>query len=508
VSVATFDVVDIPSLAPELSEDEVATLARLKAKLRQDTNGRPGMRRQPSKLGFRQLQAYFDGEQELEQLGLAVPPELRSFVTIANWCRVIVKAYAERLRLEGFRLPKQADGDQDLWRIWQANGLDKGSQMAHEAALIFGRSFICIGAGDEDGTPLVTVESPLEMTAERSPRTRQLTAVARFYDDDSDGDIVKRATLYTGQATTWLVGGKTGWEIEERDEHRLGVPPVVALVHDEQLTKPWGRSLLLDAIKLVDAAARALTNAQVATEVMAIPQRYIAGMKKNDFVDEQGNMLPLFESYFSAILMSENEGAKFGQFAAADLGNFTKIVDEYGQLIAGTYGLPLRYLGQLTTNPPSADGIRADEQRLVGGAEWMQVAFGETWESAGRIIHRFVDGDWNRELLQMESIWRDAATPTRAQAADAALKLYAGAKPIIPLRQVREDLRYSEIQIQRMEEMDRKAAEDPQIQAILANLRQPAPASDAQATADAQAAAASATGAAPAAPEPAAAAPA
>jgi hypothetical protein len=50
----------------------------------------------------------------------------------------------------------------------------------------------------------------------------------------------------------------------------------------------------------------------------------------------------------------------------------------------------------------------------------------------------------------METIWRDPATPTVAQKADAAVKLFQAG--IVPRRQTWEDLGYSSVQIERMEE--------------------------------------------------------
>jgi hypothetical protein len=61
---------------------------------------------------------------------------------------------------------------------------------------------------------------------------------------------------------------------------------------------------------------------------------------------------------------------------------------------------------------------------------------------------------------QLETIWRDASTPTIAQTADAAVKKYTAG--ITTLRQTREDLQYTEAQIDRMEADDEaKAASDP-----------------------------------------------
>jgi hypothetical protein len=440
-----------------LSDDESETLARLYGQL---TRAQRPLHR---------LNAYYDGDQRIEQLGLAVPPELQRFLTVVNWPGTYVDAIEQRLDVEGFRLPDQDGADQELWRIWQENDLDEESQLAHLDSLALGRSFVTVGAGDtaadgederDPATPLVTVESPREMTVELSPRTRRVSAAAKVYQDG----LTKRATLYLPDVTIWLERVNARWQEEDRDEHGLGVVPVVPLVNRPRTARREGQSEMHRVIGLTDAAARALTNAQLATEIMAIPQRYVLGASKGDFVDkETGKALTTWEAYFGAIWALTNKDAKAGQFTAADLANFKTIIDHYATLVAGVTGLPMRYLGQNTANPPSADGIRADESRLIKTCERVQRGRGGSWERVARLIRRIIDGKWDRSLAQLETIWRDPATPTRAQAADAAVKLYTTSpKPIVPLRQTRESLGYSQVQIARMEEEDaREAARDP-----------------------------------------------
>jgi hypothetical protein len=130
-----------------------------------------------------------------------------------------------------------------------------------------------------------------------------------------------------------------------------------------------------------------------------------------------------------------------GQFSAADLSNFKTIVDHYASLVSGVTGLPMRYLGQSTANPPSAEGIRADESRLIKTCERFEKSAAGSWELAMRIARRIIDGQWTPELLQLETMWRDPATPTRAQQADAAVKLVQAG--ILPIEAAWEDLGYS-----------------------------------------------------------------
>ncbi|MGH8881330.1 MAG: phage portal protein, partial [Stackebrandtia sp.] len=95
--------------------------------------------------------------------------------------------------------------------------------------------------------------------------------------------------------------------------------------------------------------------------------------------------------------------------------------------------------------------------------ERKQIVLEGAYESTGRLVRRFQSGDWDPRLLQMETIWRDASTPTTAQTADAAVKKYTAG--IVPLRQTREDLGYTEAQIRRMEDEDEKQRQqDPALQ--------------------------------------------
>lgn len=410
------------------------------------------------------LDAYYEGEQRLEQLGIAVPPELQDFVTIVNWPRTAVDSVEQRVDLQGFRLAGQDKADDDLWRIWQESGLDEESQLAHLDTLIFGRQYVCVGSNAErPESPRITVESPQEMTAEYDPKSRAVTAALRRYSAPFPrlGDF---ATLYLANATVWLernTASKWQWVETERDEHMLGVVPVVPLVNRSRVRRRYGVSEMKDVISLTDAACRALTNAQLATEAAAIPQKYVLGAVPADFVDPKtGENLTVWETYFGSVWALMNPNAKMGQFDAAQLSNFSGIVDHYAGLVAGETGLPMRYFGQNTANPPSADGIRADESRLITNARRKMRTWGGTWEQVMRIARRIVDKEWDPSLMRMETLWANPETPTVAQQADATMKLattLVNGVPVLPLRMARERIGMSAGDILRAEQLDREA---------------------------------------------------
>jgi hypothetical protein len=423
------------------------------------------------------LDAYYEGVHRLERLGLAVPPELEMFTTTVNWPRITVDSVEQRCDLEGFRRPDAEESDNDLWGIWQANDLDEESQQAHLDALVFGRSYVCVGRRDPEDpdpeVPLITVESPFEMVHESDPRTRKVTAVLRRSGRSAAGDP-ESATLYFPEATIWLERRK-GWAVIDRDDHGIGWPLVMPLVNRPRLRRRHGISEMADVISLTDAACRALTNAQVATEVLAVPQRYVLGASPADFVDVNGQPLPAWETYFGAVWALQNDNAKVGQFSAADLGNFEKIVNHYAALCSGVSGLPTRFYGQYTTNPPTEGAIIADETRLIMNAYRKHRVFGGSWERTMRLVRRIIDGEWDPSLARLETLWRSPETPTRAQQADAAVKLRSA--NIISLRQSRIDLGYSMTEIANMERDDREAtANDPLTKAAASFRQQIAPA--------------------------------
>lgn len=415
------------------------------------------------------LNSYYEGKQPLSYMAPELEAELQEQVrqVVVNWPRLVVDSIEERLDVEGFRLPGEADGDEDLWRIWQANDMDEQSQQGQLDALVMRRSYVIVGANEVDPlTPLVTVESALDMHAEFDPRTRRVAAaVKRWCEDGEDGQKIDRATLYLPDATVWFVKVTGDWvedELITRDDHELGEVPVEVMANRRRLKAPGGVSELHDVIPLSDAACKIATDMMVSAEYHATPRRVAFGFGEEDFVDENGRRVSAFSRIIGRMWATEknrkDDGADVVQFPEASLDNFHKTLNQLAQLVASLSGLPPQFLGYSTQNPASADAIRSSETRLVKRAERKQRAWGGTWERVMRLVIRFRDGEWSDDARSLETLWRDASTPTVAQAADAAVKKFAS--KIVPLRQTREDLGYTQVQIERMEEQDEEAAQD------------------------------------------------
>ena len=440
-----------------------------------DTNLLEALTRKLSVCGVDDIRhdAYYEGSHRLEQLGLSVSPNLRLFETVVNWPRVCVDALEERIDVKSLMLPGVDIADPGLQDGWDVNNLDSESSLVHLDSLIHGRGFVSVGSPDEPGElPMVSVESPREVAVIVDPRQRRVSSALKLYGETDLNPEPQLATLYQPDVTVWLEKSSMGrgWVEYDRDQHNLGRVPVVPFLNRRRTGRWLGVSEMVDVIPLADSAARFLTRLEVAGETLAVPQKYALGLTKGDFVDADGNPLPVWEAYYGAIWATSNADAKVGQFAAADLSGFTDTVNHYAQLVAGLTGLPMRYLGQNTANPPSADGIRADEARLVKRAERKAQSWGDQWGRVFAFFLRFRDGEWVSDGSRIKVEWHDAATPTYAAKVDGIQKL-TGGKPILSQQGGWDELGWSEARKERERQYQADEAADP----LIADLLRPQP---------------------------------
>lgn len=439
-----------------LSDDELDLLHRLNRKLLDS--------RKNDELMWR----YYRLQQRIEQLGMAIPPQMRNFMVVANWARTLVDTIKDRQQLRFMTLPGEEKADPTLRELAEANDLEGRIPMFNMDRLIYGRAFMSVGANEENpDLPLMRVESPRQMSALVDTRLERITAAARFYKAQ-DGSRTRYATLLLPNVTIWCERKNGRWvEVGERDEHGLGVVPVVMHLN-RRMSGEWdGESQLTDIIPFVDATGRSLTNLQFAQEAHGIPRVYMTGVAKGDFVDEQGKRIPQFEAYFDAIHMLTKENSKVGQLDAADLKNFETAMNVYGRQASVVTGFPPDYFGLTTTNPAGEGAIRATEGRMIESIEAQNKQVGMTLGWAGALAMRFRTGEWvdgNRVRVE----WHNPATPTIAQRMDAVVK--AKQAEILSREGAWDELEWSEPRKDRERDYFERENSDPTLERLAAGL--------------------------------------
>lgn len=418
-------------------------------------------------------EGYYEGEQRLVQLGLAIPPELRRFIVIVNWPRIAVDAVEERLERRGFKLPGQLAADPGLWEGWLYNGLDELGPMGDRDALKIGRSYRILGANEDDPEfPRISVESPRECTVIRDPRTLKIQWGLKRYNVVNTR--AQSASLYSENETWWLEADGGQWAVVDYNRHNIGACLMTVSVNRPRIGlpadgRPLGTSEMKDVIGVTDAAARNLTNAQVAQETHAIPQRVVSGAAASDFVNpDTGEMLPVWQTYFGAVWAMTNPEAKATQFSASDMSNFERMQDLYARQASALSATPPNYFGLKADDAASADAIRSREARLDRKCERRIQAFRASDKETLNIYVRIRDGEWNPDMARLWGDWENPATPTEAQKTDAVVKKFQA--KIIPRERAQLDLGYTPDEVAEMAEMFAREANDPVMQALTKNL--------------------------------------
>lgn len=462
------------SLGSALSDDEQQLLTGLQQKMSVD-HGTLLLR-----------DAYYNGEQVLTDLGISIPPELQGLHTVVGWPRLAVDALHERMDVEGFRLSSSDDADTSLWELWQANNLDEESPLAHLDALVFGRSYVVVGTGDDPDIPLITVESPLNMAGMWDARRRRLSAALQVYDTDDGGE----AALYLPDETITLrqEHGVTRWEVADRDRHRLGFVPVLRMANRQRAHDRSGWSeITTEIMSLTDAGCRTLLGLEVAREFYAAPQRYILGVAEDAFQDAQGNTKTAWETYLGRVLALERDEdgnvPQVGQFTPYNPAVYREIINLYAEQMSPLTALPPSYLGQVTDNPASADAIRMSTDRLIKRVRRRETTYSGTWEAAMRLAARF-RGQVIDPNTVIETIWANPEIPTPAATTDAVAKqIEAGYLP--PTSDVAgELLGYSPVQRRRIDAERQRFQGEQALSALLGQVQaqpaQPSPALSSQ----------------------------
>jgi len=153
------------------------------------------------------------------------------------------------------------------------------------------------------------------------------------------------------------------------------------------------------------------------------PTREILDPETGEVIGEEDLPIDRFRS--DRLLWLEREGASIAEFSAADLSNYTRVIEVAVQHIAAQTRTPPHYLlGQMVN--VSADALTAAESGLVAKVMELQRYFGAALREVMR-VEALVSGDAARaaSLALGDVVWRDAQFRSDAQYADALTKFKA-----------------------------------------------------------------------------------
>ncbi|MFC8925538.1 phage portal protein [Streptomyces albidoflavus] len=349
----------------------------------------------------------------------------------SNYVGLVADATSERIQVDGFRLGGVEVGDEELWRIWQANSMDADSDMLIGEAVRVGRSFALVAPNPEDpATPLITAEDATQAIVAYRPGSRRVRAAGlKCWLDDWGGLLM--ATLYLPDAVYKYEAPapksgaieKPKWAARQVDGEAWPAPNPLGLVSLVELpNRPdllgEAHSEIEDVLDIQDRINKTLIDRLMAQEFSAFRQRWATGYELPE--DEHGQPVEPFRSAVDRLWVAEDSAVKFGEFGATDLTPYLKAAEADVQHMAARTRTPAQYLlGQLSN--VSGEMLRATESGLVSKVRQRQRPLGEGMEEIARLALR-ASGD-TRDLERLEVIWHNPEFRTEGELVDALVKM-------------------------------------------------------------------------------------
>ena len=413
---------------------------------------------------------YYEGHIPLSEvnLGLALPEGIKGLEIGCSWGAKAVDVLAARSMFDGFVDSNGAEVE-DLARIVTGNRLVAEYAKACRDELKFGCTFATLSADPLLGCK-IRFHSPQSAAAvwngERGRIGAGFAIIDSIPDESQQGTWTPSLiNLYTDDAI-WVLsrGGEATWSAT-RYPHRMQRPLMEPLIWNATSDKPFGQSRLKASIRSkIQSYVRTVANATIGLEFSTTPQKYLLGITDDQYdqmIDQK------FRQYVGSILLSSfnpesGENPQFGQLPQGSITPHIEMMRLLATQFSADTGLPITDTGVVNdANPSSSDAIEAQTKTLVGLAQDLNTANGDSLRVialmaqaiAGRTT---IDGlpDDQRGIV---AHFKNPAMPSVAVTADAAIKI-ASARPEFAQTDIfLEMIGFDQADIRRVKAQERRA---------------------------------------------------
>lgn len=303
-------------------------------------------------------------------LGISTPPDLRYWNSAVGWCAKGVDALADRLSFRTFR-----DDNFGLNEIYNMNNPDTLFDSTFLSALISACSFIYISP-DADGFPRLQNIDGGNATGEIDTITGLLKEGYAVLSRDDRGDPVVDA-YFTPDATYYYEKRK----LIDTYDHGAGYPLLVPIINRPDAVRPFGHARISRAcMSFTGSALRTIKRGEISAEFYSYPQKWVTGLSDEIELDR-------WQASISSMLAvskdDDGDSPRFGQFTQASMTPHLEQLKMFASLFAGETGLTLDDLGFPSSNPSSAESIKASHENLRLAARKAQRGFGSGLLNAG-----------------------------------------------------------------------------------------------------------------------------
>lgn len=364
---------------------------------------------------------YYEQKAIAPDLGISTPEGLEWLSTVNGWCSKAVDNLADRLQFDSFE-----HDEFNFQSLYDQNNPDILFDDAMLSALISSCAFVLITKGTEnevDGQRIrFQVIDGGNATGVIDDYTKLLTeGYAVLERDDNDG-VVSYAYCVPGKTEIYKGGTLIGVETFDSDFCAL-----VPIIYKPDAKRQFGHSRISRAcMDYAKSAMRTVKRMEISAEFYSFPQKYATGLAQ-----DAEDMEP-WKAAMSAMMTfskdDEGDSPSVGQFQIGSMAPHVEQLKSIASMFAGETGLTLDDLGFATSNPSSAEAIKAGHETLRLMANKAQRCFGIGFKNVGYMGVCIRDNtNYRREtVLETKLLWKPTFEPDAAMLSaigDGVLKL-------------------------------------------------------------------------------------
>lgn len=365
---------------------------------------------------------FYEQKQRARDLGISTPEGLEWFGSVNGWATKAVDSLADRLQFDAFERDNFGFAE-----MFNHNNPDILFDDMVLSALISACSFVLVTKGglfnDVEQIRMQTIDGA-NATGIIDDFTKLLFEGYAVLDRDENGAVTQYAYCTPGRTEVYEVGKNEPIAVETFKGDYCALVPII---YRPDARRPFGHSRISRAcMGYITSAMRTIKRSEISAEFYSYPQKYATGLA-ND-----AEQLNSWRASMSALLTftkdQDGDSPTLGQFQAASMAPHMEQLKGTASMFAGETGLTLDDLGFVTSNPSSAEAIKASHETLRLMAAKAQRCFSVGIKNVGFIGACLRDDMAYRrdELFETQVTWRPTFEPDAAmlsQIGDGVMKL-------------------------------------------------------------------------------------
>lgn len=365
---------------------------------------------------------YYEQKVDVIDLDISTPNGMRWFDCVNGWCSKAVDNLADRLQFDRW------DNDNfNFQSMYDQNNPDILYDDCMLSALISSCAFVLVTKGpktDLGQRIRFQVVDGGNATGVIDDYTKLLTEGYAVLDRDDNGNPTMWAYCTPGRTEIYQKGKRDPVAVETFKCNYCALVPVIYRPDAKRL---FGHSRISRAcMAYTESAMRTIKRSEIAAEFYSFPQKYATGLS------EDSEQLDSWQASMSALLTftKDEDGDKpvLGQFQMASFTPHLEQLKAFASMFAGETGLTLDDLGFVTSNPSSAEAIKAGHESLRLIATKAQRCFSVGFKNVGYLGACIRDDvAYSREeVFETKALWKPTFEPDAAMLSaigDGVLKL-------------------------------------------------------------------------------------